>query len=219
MLGEVNVLIPRKKPKTETPQNQKRFQTETKEQQTETTCVYARTLSDDSVNKLLRTALDMHCTAIFDVGAGHGRIIRMAKEIGFKWWGGVEKEDPYELRNQQYVKTGCTFAEYIVENGENKLFEKHKTLLYMYEGGIWPEAVCTDAMELVQTLAKPGDVVCVIAPPDDASSVSMMNDTEWKWTEKFKNFTRETYRETKVYGEVCADGQREVQFAYFWTVP
>ena len=170
-----------------------------------------RTLSKESVTTLLKTAKDMGCDALFDLGAGAGLILENAKRLGYSTVGGIEAE-PISETEDIFTTTFAEFDSFFT--WLDKIDEGTKTLFYIYEGGIWDQQWCQDAVDVINILSKPGDMICVIT---HAGTVSV-RDSSWDitdWENALILCTR--VRHMNVYGEMV-DGQRDEQIAYFFQV-
>jgi len=170
-----------------------------------------RTLSKESVTTLLKSAKDMGCDALFDLGAGAGFILENAKRLGYSTVGGIEAEAISESEDI-FTTTFAEFDSYFT--WLDKIDECTKTLFYVYEGGIWDPQWCQDAADVINILSKTGDIICVIT---HAGTVSV-RDSSWDITDWEKALILCTrVRKMKVYGEMV-DEQRDEQIAYFFQV-
>lgn len=198
----------RKKPKKTTEHKQK------KKEQLHRKLIFGRTLSPASVRNILQFARGIGCNTLFDVGAGYGRIIKIAREEGFEHVAGVESETPTKLQHIPNVFDGTTFAQF-VQNCDWTREPTQKTLFYVYEGGIWSEDVCGEAMAVIRKVAVAQDIVCIIAP-EPSVSISIYDDN-WDWKSAL-SVCHPMEKVITVSGDVCDDGQVETQLARFWTV-
>ena len=181
-----------------------------------------RTLSEKSVSDILKEAQNMGCNALFDLGAGEGLILNQAKDLGFSVVGGIEIDESLANKNDDIFNTSfADFNQEIAWGNRLKSIEEPsaaanpaKTLFYIYEGGLWEPQWCLDAIKVIQKLAKPGDLICVITHNGTIS----IKDNSWDIDDWLENIQFcQQLSEMEVYGKE-QNAQRDVHIAYLFQV-
>lgn len=174
----------------------------------------ARTLSEESIIEMLELGQSKGCTALFDVGAGAGRILNIASTLEYTVRGGVEMNFMSSSIKEIYT---MSFAELAADNDLiadwKKKRGKQRTLFYIYEGGIWDERVCEEAAGLLEVLAKRGDIVCLITNLPNTMSTSNFNNYDF-WMQRI---TPKDY--LPVFGDRDNLGIRDEMLAFFCDIP
>lgn len=173
-----------------------------------------RSLSELSIENILSSCKRMGCTALFDLGAGSGLVLKKAEQLGFQVVGGIEIDAGLSGSNPDIFTTSfADFDRSLWLNRINRLNQKPKTLFYIYEGGLWDPSVCQQAVNVVNSLASQGDLVCVITHTGTVAVKSSWNIEDWG--EKLSRVF--LLGIMPVYGDE-QNGQREIQKSYLFTV-